>query len=231
MRSIAALELLVLMTFGLQVRAEASTCYGTPANGALEGGCQLPSDGPNFQPYSALGVWLGRTYVHCTVAEVVESAYQALARSHPGKVFVYAETGFKSGGPFKPHKTHQNGLSVDFMVPVVNQRGESVPLPTGFTSKFGYNLEFDGEGRLGDLRIDYEAMVAHLEALKVSAAKAGIGISRVIFDPRLQPKLRESPRWSAIQDLQFSERRSWVRHDEHYHVDFEIPCKPLGGGG
>ena len=26
-------------------------------------------------------------------------------------------------------------------------------------------------------------------------------------------------------NIQFSKRRSWVRHDEHYHVDFAIPCK------
>jgi len=27
--------------------------------------------------------------------------------------------------------------------------------------------------------------------------------------------------------IQFSKKRSWLRHDEHYHVDFDIPCKEL----
>ncbi|MDH5765520.1 MAG: replication initiation protein, partial [Gammaproteobacteria bacterium] len=27
------------------------------------------------------------------------------------------------------------------------------------------------------------------------------------------------------KNIQFSTKRSWVRHDEHYHVDFSIPCK------
>ena len=203
-----------------------STCYGTTSQGALEGACQLATDGPNFEPYTALGRWLGRTYVHCTVAEVVEAAYGSLAASHPSKVFVYGETGLKNGGKFDPHKTHQNGLSVDFMVPVVDRQGKSTPLPTGLTNKFGYSLEFDSAGSMDDLTIDFEAIVAHLAALKVAANAKGIDIWRVIFDPQLQPRLREVEGWPGIAGLEFSERRSWVRHDEHYHVDFEIPCKP-----
>ncbi|OOF30883.1 hypothetical protein BZJ20_08950 [Salinivibrio proteolyticus] len=27
------------------------------------------------------------------------------------------------------------------------------------------------------------------------------------------------------QHIQLSTRRSWVRHDEHYHVDFAVPCQ------
>jgi len=30
----------------------------------------------------------------------------------------------------------------------------------------------------------------------------------------------------ASGTVRFSTRRSWVRHDEHYHVDFDIPCEP-----
>ena len=79
----------------------------------------------------------------------------------PNKLFKYAETGFEAGGKFKPHKTHQNGLSVDFMVPVVNASGESVHLPTHPFNRFGYDIEFDKDGRLDEWRIDYEAMAAH----------------------------------------------------------------------
>ncbi len=226
-RAVRGFMLLMLISFRLDAGAETSTCYGTTSRGALKNACQLPSTGSNFRPYSDLGIRLGRTYVHCAVAEVVESAYQSLAASHPAKVFVYGETGFEAGGQFRPHKTHQNGLSIDFMVPVINQPGESVSLPTGPANKFGYSLEFDSDGVLGELTIDFEAIVAHLTALKAAAAESGIGIWRVIFDPELQPRLRELPAWSGIADLKFSARRSWVRHDEHYHVDFAVPCKAL----
>jgi len=205
-----------------------STCFGTTAAGSLSDGCKLPSEGSNFESYSILGSWLGRTWVHCTVAQVVTDAYNSVSRAHPATRWVYGETGLKSGGEFEPHKTHRNGLSVDFMVPVVNAQGKPESFPGGLTNKFGYSLEFDDEGGLEDLRIDFEAIVAHLEALRASAAEAGIGIQRVIFDPELQPFLRESPRWAALEGIQFSKRRSWVRHDEHYHVDFDVACEPFG---
>jgi len=27
--------------------------------------------------------------------------------------------------------------------------------------------------------------------------------------------------------MKFSTKQAWVKHDEHYHVDFELPCEPL----
>ena len=50
----------------------------------------------------------------------------------PDTVYKYTETGFENGGKFRPHKTHQNGLSVDFMTPVKNKNNESVHLPCRF---------------------------------------------------------------------------------------------------
>jgi len=33
------------------------------------------------------------------------------------------------------------------MVPVLDKKGKSVPLPTGIFNKFRYNLEFDKKGK------------------------------------------------------------------------------------
>jgi len=110
--------------------APASTCYGTTSNGRLENGVKLPAQGKNFQAYSLILHGAGRTYVHSAAQQVVVNAYRTLEQSPLGKAFVYGETGWATGGRFKPHKTHQNGLSVDFMVPVVDEKGTSVPLPT-----------------------------------------------------------------------------------------------------
>jgi len=203
-----------------------SVCHGTTAHGSLENGCKLPADGPNFTAYSILGRALGRTYVHCTVEEIVVAAYAEMAERLPDVRFVYGETGLAEGGPFKPHKTHQNGLSVDFFVPVRNEKGESVPLSTNLFNTWGYDLEFDQQGRLDDLRIDFEAMAAHIAALLHAARARGVGIWRVIFDPKLQPFLRQTPAWPELDGtVRFSTRRAWVRHDEHYHVDFDVPCE------
>lgn len=206
----------------------ASTCYGTVANGRLEQGVQLPAQGANFAAYSRLGVQLGRTYVHGAVSAVVVDAYRALERAAPGKTFVYGETGLAAGGPIAPHKTHQSGLSVDFMVPVLNDAGKSVPLPATPLNKFGYSIEFDKKGRAGDLRIDYEAMAEHLYQLDQATRQRGLGITRVIFDPVLTPPLFDTRRGAYLrQHLRFMKERPWIRHDEHYHVDFATPCKRL----
>lgn len=159
---------------------------------------------------------------------VVLEAYERLATEMPDRVFVYGETGWNDGGQFKPHKTHRNGLSVDFMVPVLDESGASVELPSSILNKWGYDLEFDSNGRLDDLKIDFDAIAEHIYQLDIAAKRSGIGIWRVIFDPQLQPQLRNSPRWPYLeQNVRFSTNRSWVRHDEHYHVDFDVPCRPL----
>lgn len=114
------------------------------------------------------------------------------------------------------------------LVPVRDDRGRSVSLSTHALNKWGYDVEFDAAGRYDDLTIDFEAMAAHLVALFESARAHGVGIRRVIFDPALQPRLRAADAWSRLEGrVELSTRPAWVRHDEHYHVDFEIPCEPL----
>lgn len=207
---------------------EPSICYGTTSNGRLENGWALPASGTNFSTHSTIGRLIGRSHVHSQVHAVLIDAYQRLETTRPDRVFVYGETGWKDGGQFKPHKTHRNGLSVDFMVPVLNEDNRSVELPGSVLNKWGYDLEFDSKGRMDNLRIDFDAVAEHIYQLHLSAKKHNIGIWRVIFDSKLQPYLHKSPRWPYLsKNIQFSKKPAWVRHDEHFHVDFEVPCKPL----
>ena len=223
------LSFLISLLFVLEsIGQEPSVCYGTTSNGRLENGWELPASGPNYSSHWTVGRIAGRSYVHSSVHPVVLDVYAQLEKILPDRVFVYGETGWKDGGQFKPHKTHRNGLSVDFMVPVLNEGGQSVELPSSIFNKWGYNLEFDSNGKLGELTIDFEAIAEHIYQLDVSAKRHGIRIWRVIFDPKLQPLLHSSPRWAYLKDnVEFSTRRSWVRHDDHYHVDFDVPCRPL----
>ena len=222
------LFLISLLIYSTGAFSEQSTCFGTTANGRLESGQQLPFDGANFESYSFVAQTAGRTYVHSVVASIIVNSYQALELEQPDKVFKYAETGFKEGGKFWPHKTHQNGLSVDFMTPVKNSEGVSVHLPTSPFNKFGYNIEFNKAGVYEDLSIDYEAMAAHIVTLHKEAKSQGYDLWRVIFDPQLQAGLFKTQYSDYLKaNIQFSKKRSWVRHDEHYHVDFLIPCEKL----
>lgn len=206
-----------------------SICYGTTEKGRIENAWQLPSAGKNFSVYSSLGAITGRNYVHSKVYTVVLDAYKGLLLKEPNKVFVYGETGWRNGGRFRPHKTHQNGLSVDFFVPVIDvSKGTSVPLPTSPINKLGYNIEFTAKGTYKEYAIDFESMAAHLFALKDAADKNGVTISRVIFDNDLQKLLFNTSKGKVLQSLlTFSTKKPWVRHDEHYHVDFAVPCKDI----
>jgi len=205
-----------------------SVCYGTTKKGRIEQAVKLPASGNNFVSYSSVAGMLGRTYVHSTVRDIIVTAYQQLESELPSKQYKYAETGFEEGGRFKPHKTHQNGLSVDFMVPVINEQGESVHLPTHVLNRWGYDIEFDKRGQYKDLKIDFEALAAHLVLLDKQARAHKVKLWRVIFDPELSPFLLETKYGEYIKEnIKLSKKRSWVRHDEHYHVDFDIPCKAL----
>jgi penicillin-insensitive murein DD-endopeptidase len=210
--------------------ASTSQCYGTVSNGRIKDAVQLAIGGTNYSSYSSLGSAMGRTYVHSAVKSIVESAFAEVEKVLPKAVFVYGETGWQSGGRIRPHRTHQNGSSVDFFVPVKNQSGESVALPTNATSKFGYEIEFDSKGRYGEYQIDFGALAEHLYQLHVAAKARGNGIALVIFEPSYLPRLFATKRGDYLKsNLPFMRGKPWVRHDEHYHIDFSIPCKPKAG--
>lgn len=201
--------------------AHPSRSIGTPAEGALEFGKRLPSRGPNFRAYSDVGALIGRNAVHGRVRDTVLEAYARLATDIPDAAFVYGETGWPSGGSFKPHRTHENGMAVDFFVPVRDSHGHAHRVPTHAFNRYGYDLEFDADGRMQDYRIDFEAMAAHLRALQDAARRNGLDVQVVIFDKTLRRALFASEGGRELeQSLRFSRREPWVRHDEHYHVVF-----------
>ena len=206
--------------------AAASVCYGTPGHGRLQDGVQLPVSGNNFAAYTPMGAQLGRTWVHASVAQALLAAWQQLETAAPGVTYVYGETGHAAGGPMPPHRTHEAGISVDFMVPVRDLKGQSVRLPATALNKFGYAWEFDGAGKADGLTIDYEALGAHLLALDRAGKQAHAPIQRVIFDPRLMEHLFKTQYGVALRALPFMRQKPWIRHDEHYHVDFAIDCRP-----
>jgi penicillin-insensitive murein endopeptidase len=214
----------------ISTAATDSQCFGAVHNGRIEGSVKLPLSGANYTAYSTVAAAAGRTYVHSKVAAIVADTYAALAAQSPATLYVYGETGWPSGGRFQPHRTHQNGLSVDFFVPVRDASGRSVVLPTGLSNRFGYDIEFDANAKYADYTIDFAAIAEHLYQLHIAAKAHGAGIALVIFDPPFHAKLFATPRGAYLKaHLPFMAGHAWVRHDEHYHVDFAVPCKPISG--
>ena len=77
----------------------------------LEGGESVPCSGDNFEAFATTACVMGRNYLHPLVVETVVDAYGILSEREPDRVWQYGDLGWESGGSFKPHKTHQNGLS------------------------------------------------------------------------------------------------------------------------
>ena len=194
-------------------------CYGETNDGRVVGAKRMPISGANFETYCLPCVLALRTYGHAPAIDATVEAYDELARTAPSARFVYGEIGFPWGGRFRPHRTHRNGLSFDFMVPLVEGT-----LPTGIGNRFGYDEAFDADGVGQGGRVDFSALAAHLRALEVAAEARGGGIALVVLAPDLQddlfavdPGLRSA--------MRFNRNPSWVRHDDHYHVDFAFPCE------
>ena len=204
--------------------AAGSRCHGSVNRGSIDGSVQLPPEGANFTAYSALAISMGRNHVHSEVSAIILDAYAKLERTAPGSQYVYGESGNEFGGRFRPHRTHQNGLSVDFFVPVRDKDDRPARLPTPATQRFGYDIEFDKNARYGAYSIDFAAMAEHLYQLDQAARARGHGIALVIFDTAYLPRLFATPRGTELKRLNFMKGKPWVRHDEHYHVDFAVPC-------
>ena len=208
--------------------AAESTCYGTVANGRIEGSVALPPSGANFAALTLVGEAASRTYVHSTVREIVLDAYRQLDVVSPQKRFVYGDAGWEAGGGVRGHRTHQNGLAIDFMVPVVDASGRSVPLPANPMNRFGYGQEFDADGRYQNLTIDFDAMGNHLYELDQAARRKASGLSLVFVEPSLLPRLFATTHGEYLkQQINFTRSRGWGRNDDHYHVEFAIKCQPL----
>jgi len=185
----------------------------------------LPFSGTNFHANSLPGYGVGRYYLKGKTAATVMSAYAELAGSHPQVQYVYGEMGWNGGGRFRPHRTHRQGMSVDFMTPVytVDDAGNRMPavLPMNVANLWGYHIRLDAQGRFDFYRLDAGAMIAHLAALREAGAKYGIRIKQVIFDPPLLQLLRADAGFPALNGVPFMARQAWFPHDGHYHVDFE----------
>lgn len=183
----------------------------------------LPRDGVNFETYSTLSSIIGRTYVHPKVSKTVIDSYGKLYRNEPELFFVYGETGNKTGENFFPHRTHLNGLSVDFMTPMRNETtGKISRLPTNLFTLWGYGIRLEPQKTYNNMKIDLTAICLHLAELDRAAGANGLNIELVIIEPSILNALRKRPEYSRISNLPFMEGRAWFPHDSHYHVDFVI---------
>jgi penicillin-insensitive murein endopeptidase len=99
-------------------------------NRLLAGALLVGWAGDGFVTFSTLGNRLGRQYVNSCVRDTLPASFGALHSAQPDRTYVVGETGLRHGGRLGPHRSHQNGLSVDIFMPLRNARGGRVLMPT-----------------------------------------------------------------------------------------------------
>ncbi len=195
-----------------------SISQGSVSQGSVQNAKRMYFRGENFTTYSYPGYLAGRTFAHDKVRQTMMDSYKICEESCPKITFVVGEIGRKHGGQFLPHRTHRNGMSVDFMTPLL--KNEKHYRSHHLFNLWGYRFEFDNKGKKGNVEIDYETMAKHLLALEKTAKQNGLAIQKVIFDPVLRPYLLKTKTGQQLKHLPFTKNRVVIRHDDHYHVDF-----------
>ena len=204
-----------------------SKSSGSVSNGGLANAYKLPYNGENFSYFSPLSYYiLGRVYVHSSVYKTVINSYKKCEQECSGIQFKFMECSNKKGGKMFPHQTHQNGLSIDFMTPLV-KNGK----PHRFYDHLGifrYLLNFDNSGNLKlnkNVSIDFETMAKHIVILDKEARKNGLRVKKVILKVELKDDLFKTKTGKLLKKrgiyfVQKLPEKINKLHDDHYHIDF-----------
>lgn len=205
-----------------------SQSVGTVSAGSLKNGKLMPYKGNNFAYFDSLSYVKGRAFVHDKVKKAVLATYSTLEQLHPNRMFYLMECSNKNGGKMFPHRTHQNGLSVDFMVPKIKNGKPCYDLDK--TGADHYFLAFDKQGRYIEdtsISIDFNLLAQHILLLEKEARKKGIKIKKVIINTDLKDELFATEygkklKTSGIYIAQNLSPLINSLHDDHIHVDFEL---------
>jgi penicillin-insensitive murein endopeptidase len=206
-----------------------STSVGRYSKGSVKNSYLTPFKGNNFRYFSLSSYYLmNNAYVHQKVYQTLIDSYKMCESRTPKTFYHHMECSDKKGGQLMLHRTHQNGLSIDFMVPK-KRKGKM----NSFWDKIGlfhYLLDFNDDGILKidhKTQIDFNAMGKHLVAVDEAARKNGLRIRKVILKVELIDDIFASESGQILKgrDIYFVRRlNNFINrvHDDHYHVDFEI---------
>jgi len=160
----------------------ASKPIGTVSNGSLENGKLMPYFGVNFTYFDKDSYLASRAFTSDKVLEILTKSYHQLKLDYPFRHFFLMELSNKNGGKIFPHKTHQNGLSVDFMMPKLQNNEPYYGLDT--IGKDHYWLDFNDSGEYTNdvsITVDFKLIAHHILVLEKEARKMGYKINKVII--------------------------------------------------
>ncbi len=203
-----------------------SNSFGVVSNGKLENGKLIPFYGKNFSYFDKGSYLSGRGYVNDKVLVTLLESYKQLETLVPNRHFYIMESANKEGGKLYPHRTHQNGLSVDFMMPLTQGNKPYSQLDSLGTGH--YLLAFNNNGEYGynkSVKVDFNLMAQHILILNKEAEKVGLKIKKVIIKTEYKDELFATEygkklKASGIYLVKRLSKLINALHDEHYHVDF-----------
>jgi len=239
MKSFKILLIVFLMiSIGLLIKCAPNIFYsnsgssisrGNPGFGTLENAYQVEHKTNNSKYYSPLSYYLmGNAYVNSKLYQTLLDAYKECEQTCPRIDFRIMECSDKKGGKLLMHRTHKNGLSVDFMVPKI-ENGKQIKRYDNL-GLFHSLLDFDSSGRFKlnkRVEIDFETISRHIIALDNAAKANGLIVSKVILKQNLKDDLYETEfgkeiRRRSIYFVRNLSKDVDMAHDDHYHIDFEV---------
>lgn len=208
-----------------------SVSIGKVNNGSLKNGVKFSYKGENYSYFSSTSYFiLNRSYVHEKVRAVTLNAYRNLNKRFPSQKWGVMECSRKHGGKMKPHRTHQNGTSIDFMTPMKWVKSNKQYRWKAHLGVWHYLLTFDKDGYLNKrkkVQIDFDMIANHILELNREAKKQGLTIKKVLLKINLKDNLFKSKAGKKLKKtgIYFAKYLTPMvdnMHDDHYHVDFGI---------
>ena len=203
-----------------------SKSSGAVSNGTMTNGKLIPFYGKNFTYFDKGSYLSGRAYVNNKVLTTLLESYKRLEELDSNRKFFIMESANKTGGKLAPHRTHQTGLSVDFMMPLIQDKKPYYKLDNLGTRH--YLLSFNDNGEYGNdtaVKVDFNLIAQHILILNEEAKKVGLKIKKVIIkieykDELFATEYGKKLKSSGIYVVKGLTKMINALHDEHYHIDF-----------
>jgi len=204
-----------------------STSKGTVSNGKLSNAVLFPSKGNNYNYFSEQSYLKGRAFVNSEVKNILLDALVSLENIVPDQQFQIMEIAHEHGGELWPHRTHQKGTSVDFMLPKMKEGKVDYSLDQKGISHYFLNTNNNGVYDDSDgVKINFESTAKEILALNEAANSNGWKIKKVILKIELLDDLFKTPSGKKLKQLKIYFAKSLSKkvnevHDDHFHIDFE----------
>ena len=204
-----------------------SISIGKVNEGKIINACLLPFTGENFSYFSKESYLAKRAFIHCEIKKILITSFILLKEQIPDRRFYIMEASKEEGGKISPHRTHQNGTSIDLMVPLKKDNIPYIELDTIGIDH--YLLQFTNKGEYSEnysIQIDFDALAQEILAIQTTAVKNGWKIDKVILKTELQSLLFKSKYKNELMDsgIYFTKKLENIindLHDDHIHIDFK----------